>query len=325
MAAPILVTGVAGFIGHATAHRLLARGETVIGIDNLNDYYEPALKRARLASLQGVPEFSFHAMDVADAEAVAALLREHGADRVVHLAAQAGVRHSIDHPFAYERSNIGGQLAVLEACRHQPGFVHLVYASSSSVYGDKPMGGQGFSEDEPSVSPVSLYAATKRACELMSQSYATLYGFPQTGLRFFTVYGPWGRPDMAYFSFTRKILNGEPIEIFGEGRMARDFTYIADIVDGIVGALDHPPERGSHRILNIGDSQPVGLMDMISTLERTLGRDAIKIMKPMQPGDVTATYADVSKLNALTGYAPKVALAEGLERFVAWYRDYYRV
>ncbi|APX66170.1 SDR family NAD(P)-dependent oxidoreductase [Sphingomonas sp. gentR] len=325
MAAPILVTGVAGFIGHATAHRLLARGETVIGIDNLNDYYEPALKQARLASLQGVPGFSFHAMDVADAEAVAALLREYGADRVVHLAAQAGVRHSIDHPFAYERSNIGGQLAVLEACRHQPGFVHLVYASSSSVYGDKPMGGQGFSEDEPSVSPVSLYAATKRSCELMSQSYAALYGFPQTGLRFFTVYGPWGRPDMAYFSFTRKILNGEPIEIFGEGRMARDFTYIADIVDGIVGALDHPPERGGHRILNIGDSQPVGLMDMISTLERTLGRDAIKIMKPMQPGDVTATYADVSKLNALTGYAPKVALAKGLERFVAWYRDYYRV
>ncbi len=325
MAAPILVTGAAGFIGHATAHRLLARGETVIGIDNLNDYYEPALKRARLASLQSVPRFSFHMMDVADAGAVAELLREHGADRVVHLAAQAGVRYSIDNPFAYERSNIGGHLAVLEACRHQPGFVHLVYASSSSVYGDKPMGGQGFSEDEPAVSPVSLYAATKRACELMSQSYATLYGFRQTGLRFFTVYGPWGRPDMAYFSFTRKILNGEPIEIFGEGRMARDFTYIADIVDGIVGALDHSPERGSHRILNIGDSQPVGLMDMISTLERALGRDAIKIMKPMQPGDVTATYADVSKLNTLTGYAPKVDLAEGLERFVAWYRDYYRM
>ncbi len=325
MAAPILVTGAAGFIGHATAHRLLARGETVIGIDNLNDYYEPALKRARLASLQSVPGFSFHMMDVADAGAVAELLRERSADRVVHLAAQAGVRYSIDNPFSYERSNIGGHLAVLEACRHQPGFVHLVYASSSSVYGDKPMGGQGFSEDEPAVSPVSLYAATKRACELMSQSYATLYGFPQTGLRFFTVYGPWGRPDMAYFSFTRKILNGEPIEIFGAGRMARDFTYIDDIVDGIVGSLDHPPERGSHRILNIGDSQPVGLMDMIATLERTLGRDAIKIMKPMQPGDVTATYADVSKLNALTGYAPKVDLAEGLERFVAWYRDYYRM
>ena len=325
MSAPILVTGTAGFIGHATAHRLLARGETVIGIDNLNDYYDPALKRARLASLERMPGFAFRMMDVADAPAVAAVLREHGATRVIHLAAQAGVRHSIDHPFAYERSNVGGHLAVLEACRHQPGFVHLVYASSSSVYGDKPMGGQGFSEDEPSVSPVSLYAATKRACELMSQSYATLYGFAQTGLRFFTVYGPWGRPDMAYFSFTRKILGSEPIEIFGQGRMARDFTYIDDIVDGIIGALDHPPEQGGHRILNIGDSQPVGLMDMISTLERTLGRDAIKIMKPMQPGDVTATYADVSKLNALTGYAPQVELAEGLKRFVAWYREYYGV
>lgn len=325
MSAPILVTGAAGFIGHATAHRLLARGETVIGIDNLNDYYDPALKRARLAGLERMPGFAFRMMDVADAPAVAAVMREHGAIRVIHLAAQAGVRHSIDHPFAYERSNVGGHLAVLEACRHQPGFVHLVYASSSSVYGDKPMGGQGFSEDEPSVSPVSLYAATKRACELMSQSYATLYGFAQTGLRFFTVYGPWGRPDMAYFSFTRKILGGEPIEIFGQGRMARDFTYIDDIVDGIVGALDHPPEQGGHRILNIGDSQPVGLMDMISTLERTLGRDAIKIMKPMQPGDVTATYADVSKLNALTGYAPQVQLAEGLKRFVAWYREYYGV
>jgi UDP-glucuronate 4-epimerase len=302
-----------------------ASGERVIGIDNLNDYYDPALKRARLAGLEGAEGFSFRTMDVADAASVASLMRDHGVTQVVHLAAQAGVRHSIEQPFAYERSNVGGHLAVLEACRHQPGFVHLVYASSSSVYGDKPMGGQGFSEDEPSVSPVSLYAATKRACELMSQSYATLYRFPQTGLRFFTVYGPWGRPDMAYFSFTRKILSGEPIDIFGEGRMARDFTYIDDIVDGIVGALDHPPERGGHRILNIGDSQPVGLMDMIATLERALGREAIKIMKPMQPGDVTATYADVSKLNALTGYAPQVNIAEGLKRFVAWYRDYYRV
>jgi UDP-glucuronate 4-epimerase len=325
MSAPILVTGAAGFIGHATAHRLLSRGETVIGIDNLNDYYDPALKHARLASLERIPGFSFRAVDVADGQAVAGLLRNHGTTRVVHLAAQAGVRHSIDNPFVYQHSNVGGHLSVLEACRHQPGFVHLVYASSSSVYGDKPMGGQGFSEDEPSVSPVSLYAATKRACELMSQSYATLYGFPQTGLRFFTVYGPWGRPDMAYFSFTRKVLGGEPIEIFGQGRMARDFTYIDDIVDGIIGALDHPPERGCHRILNIGDSQPVGLMDMISTLERTLGREAIKIMKPMQPGDVTATYADVSKLSALTGYAPKVRIAEGLERFAGWYRDYYGV
>ncbi len=325
MAAPVLVTGVAGFIGHATAHRLLARGETVVGVDILNDYYDPALKQARLASLEGKAGFAFHRMDVADAGAIAALMRDYGITRVVHLAAQAGVRHSIDHPFDYERSNLAGHLAILEACRHQPEFAHLVYASSSSVYGDKPMGGAGFSEDEPSVSPVSLYAATKRACELMSQSYATLYGFPQTGLRFFTVYGPWGRPDMAYFSFTRKIVAGEPIEVFGEGRMARDFTYINDIVDGIVGALDHPPKGGDHRLMNIGNSTPVGLMTMIETLERTIGRAAVKIMKPMQPGDVTATYADVSKLNALTGYDPQTDLAEGLEHFVRWYKGYYGV
>lgn len=324
MATPVLVTGAAGFIGHATAHRLLGRGETVVGVDILNDYYDLALKQARLASLEGKAGFTFHRMDVADAAGVATLMRDHGITRVVHLAAQAGVRHSIDHPFDYERSNLAGHLAILEACRHQPGFAHLVYASSSSVYGDKPMGGAGFSEDEPSVSPVSLYAATKRACELMSQSYATLYGFAQTGLRFFTVYGPWGRPDMAYFSFTRKIVAGDPIEVFGEGRMARDFTYIDDIVDGIVGALDHPPESGDHRLMNIGNSTPVGLMAMIETLERTIGREAVKIMKPMQPGDVTSTYADVSKLNALTGYDPKVDLDEGLGHFIRWYKDYYR-
>ncbi|MEG3090202.1 SDR family NAD(P)-dependent oxidoreductase [Sphingomonas sp. PB1R3] len=322
---PILVTGAAGFIGHATAHRLLQRGETVIGVDIVNDYYDPALKEARLATLAGQDRFSFHRMDIADAGAVRALVADHGITRVVHLAAQAGVRHSIDNPFAYERSNTAGHLAVLEACRHQPGFGHLVYASSSSVYGDKPMGGAGFREDEPSVSPVSLYAATKRACELMSQSYAALFGFPQTGLRFFTVYGPWGRPDMAYFSFTRKILGGEPIEVFGGGRMARDFTYIDDIVDGIVGALDRPPSRGDHRLFNIGGSHPVGLMDMIATLEKAIGREALKIMKPMQPGDVTATYADVSRLNALTGYDPQVRLDEGLGRFARWYRDHYRI
>ncbi|WP_343525568.1 SDR family NAD(P)-dependent oxidoreductase [Sphingomonas sp.] len=320
---PILVTGAAGFVGHATAHRLLERGETVIGVDIVNDYYDPSLKEARLATFQGKDKFTFHRMDIADAEAIRALVADRGITRVVHLAAQAGVRYSIDNPFAYERSNLAGHLSIMEACRHQPAFEHLVYASSSSVYGDKPMGGAGFSEDEPSVSPVSLYAATKRACELMSQSYATLYGFPQTGLRFFTVYGPWGRPDMAYFSFTRKILAGEPIEVYGQGKMARDFTYIDDIVDGILGALDHPPERGGHRVLNIGDSHPVGLMDMISTLEKAIGREAVKIMKPMQPGDVTATYADVSKLHALTGYDPKVRLDEGLGRFARWYKGYY--
>lgn len=325
MSAPVLVTGAAGFVGHATAHRLLARGERVIGLDIVNDYYDPALKEARLRTFDGIEGFAFHRIDVADDKAVAALVRDNGITRVVHLAAQAGVRYSIENPFAYQRSNLAGHLAVMEACRHAPGFEHLVYASSSSVYGNKPMGGAGFREDEPAANPVSLYAATKRACELMSQSYANLYGFPQTGLRFFTVYGPWGRPDMAYFSFTQKILRGDAIEVYGEGRMARDFTYIDDIVDGIIGALDHPPAQGDHRVLNIGDSHPVGLMEMIETLERAIGREAIKVMRPMQPGDVTATYADVSKLSAITGYKPKVMLEEGLGRFAAWYKDYYKV
>lgn len=320
---PVLVTGAAGFVGHATAQHLLARGERVIGIDIVNDYYDPALKAARLATFHGMADFRFEKMDIADSAAVAGLIRSEGVVRVVHLAAQAGVRYSIENPFAYQHSNLAGHLSVIEACRHAAGFEHLVYASSSSVYGDKPMGGAGFTEDEPATSPVSLYAATKRSCELMSQSYATLYGLPQTGLRFFTVYGPWGRPDMAYFSFTQKILRGEPIEVFGEGRMARDFTYIDDIVDGIVGALDHPPTTEPHRVLNIGDSHPVGLMDMIQSLERALGRTAEKVMRPMQQGDVTATYADVSKLHALTGYRPKVMLDEGLMRFAHWYRGFY--
>lgn len=325
MSAPVLVTGAAGFIGHATAHRLLDRGEAVIGVDILNDYYDPALKEARLATFEGKQGFTFHRADVADAATIAGLVRDNGVRRVVHLAAQAGVRYSLEHPFAYQHSNLAGHLAILEACRHAPDFEHLVYASSSSVYGDKPIGSAGFTEDEPAANPVSLYAATKRSCELMSQSYAALYGFPQTGLRFFTVYGPWGRPDMAYFSFTRKIVAGEAIEVYGEGKMARDFTYIDDIVDGITGALDHVPARREHRILNIGDSHPVGLMDMIETLENALDRKAEKIMRPMQPGDVTATYADVSKLHALTGYKPKVMLTEGLERFASWYKHFYGI
>ncbi|WP_373476275.1 SDR family NAD(P)-dependent oxidoreductase [Sphingorhabdus sp.] len=319
----IIVTGAAGFIGHAVAHRLLARGERVIGVDIVNDYYDPSLKEARLATFDGHENFTFVRMDIADANGMAKLVSDNGVVKVVHLAAQAGVRYSIENPFAYERSNLAGHLSVMEACRHAEGFEHLVYASSSSVYGDKPMGGEGFTEDEPAMDPVSLYAATKRACELMSQSYAKLYGFPQTGLRFFTVYGPWGRPDMAYFSFTQKILKGDSIEVFGNGKMARDFTYIDDIVDGIIGALDNPPQRGDHRVLNIGDSHPVGLMEMIETLENALGHKAVKIMRPMQLGDVTATYADVSKLNALTGYKPKVMLAEGLQRFADWYRSHY--
>ncbi len=323
MAAPIIVTGAAGFIGHSVAHRLLDRGERVIGVDICNDYYDPALKEARLATFTNKQAFSFERMDIADAAAMAALVRDNEVTRVVHLAAQAGVRYSIQNPFAYEHSNLAGHLSVMESCRHAEGFQHLVYASSSSVYGEKPMGCAGFSEDEPATDPVSLYAATKRACELMSKSYATLYKLPQTGLRFFTVYGPWGRPDMAYFSFTQKILKGEAIEVYGEGKMARDFTYIDDIVDGVIGALDLPPAAGEHRVLNIGDSHPVGLMEMIEMLEKAIGREAVKIMRPMQPGDVTATYADVSKLRALTGYQPQVMLAEGLQRFADWYAEYY--
>jgi UDP-glucuronate 4-epimerase len=324
----VLVTGAAGFIGMHVAERLLARGERVVGIDNFNSYYDPALKPARAARLEAHPGFRMARLDIAVAEAVAALFRAEAPDRVVHLAAQAGVRYSITNPFAYERSNLAGHLAILEACRHQPGLRHLVYASSSSVYGDRPLGGAGFREDEPMAAPVSLYAATKQANELMGHTYAHLYALPATGLRFFTVYGPWGRPDMAYFSFTRKILAGEPIEVYGMGRMARDFTFIDDIVDGVLGALDNPPPPTAvgaelHRVFNIGDSRPVGLMDMIAALERTLGVEAQKIMRPMQPGDVTATYADIGRLNALCGYRPKVMLQEGLERFAHWYRGFY--
>ena len=318
----IIVTGVAGFIGRFVAMRLLDRGEQVVGVDDFNAYYDPALKEARIQALLERPGFRLVRMDLAEAAAFEALVRETGARRIVHLAAQAGVRYSIDNPFAYERANLAGHLSVLEACRRAEGFEHLVYASSSSVYGERSSDG-AFREDEAAEAPASLYAATKRSGELMSGAYGNLYGLPQTGLRFFTVYGPWGRPDMAYFIFTRKILAGEPIEVFGEGRMARDFTYIDDIVDGVIGALDHPPAAGENRILNIGDSRPVGLMDMIATLEKALGREAQKTYAPMQPGDVTATFADISKLKALTGYQPKVKLEEGLPRFVEWYRAYF--
>jgi len=323
MASPVIVTGAAGFIGMHTAERLLARGETVIGVDNFTSYYDPELKEARAARLDAHDAFSMERIDIADHEAFDALVRRSGAKRIVHLAAQAGVRYSIDNPFAYERSNLAGHLSVIEAAR-QNAVEHLVYASSSSVYGDRPLNGDGFKETDPTVSPVSLYAATKRSCELLSQSYAHLYGFPQTGLRFFTVYGPWGRPDMAYFKFSEMIARGEAIEVYGEGKMARDFTYIDDIIDGVVAVLDAPPARGAHEIYNIGDSQPVGLMDMIASLEAALGLTAEKIMRPMQPGDVTATYADISKLNAKTGYKPKVMLDEGLKRYAQWWREYRR-
>ncbi len=318
---PIIVTGAAGFVGYHVAERLLAGGETVIGVDVFNTYYDPALKAARAARLEGRDGFTMVRMDIAEHEAFAELVKTSGAKRVVHLAAQAGVRYSIENPFAYERSNLAGHLSVLEACRHA-GAEHLVYASSSSVYGDRPLNGDGFRETDPAESPVSLYAATKRSCELLSQSYARLYGFPQSGLRFFTVYGPWGRPDMAYYGFTEKMLKGETIEIYGEGKMARDFTYIDDIVDGILGVLDHPPAQGGHEVYNIGDNDPVGLLDMISTLEAALGIEAKKVFLPMQPGDVPATFANIDKLQALCGYQPKVKLAEGLVRFVQWRRSY---
>ena len=316
---PILVTGAAGFIGHAVSERLLARGERVIGLDNFSDYYDVALKKARVARL--ADDFNFRLIDgdIASPGLVAELVAANGIRSIVHLAAQAGVRYSLENPFAYEHSNLKGHLAVLEAVRHAGNIDHLVYASSSSVYGDRPLGSSGFREDEPCAAPVSLYAATKRSCELMSQSYATLYGLRLSGLRFFTVYGPWGRPDMAYYGFAQKILLGQSIEVFGEGRMARDFTYIDDIVDGVIGVLDRPPAVGEHRLLNIGDCNPVGLMDMIAMLERALGRPAIKMMRPMQPGDVTSTFADISAINALTGYRPKVPLVRGIERFVDWY------
>ncbi|MFZ0266640.1 NAD-dependent epimerase/dehydratase family protein [Caulobacter sp.] len=320
---PVIVTGAAGFIGMHVAERLLDRGETVIGVDVFNDYYDPTLKAARAARLDGRQGFSMVRMDIADDAAMMALVRDSGAKRIVHLAAQAGVRYSIENPFAYQRSNLAGHLSVLEAARHN-GVTHLVYASSSSVYGDRPLAGAGFKETDPVDAPVSLYAATKRANELMSISYAKLYGFPMSGLRFFTVYGPWGRPDMAYYGFTQKILNGEPIEVYGEGKMARDFTYIDDIVDGIVGVLDNPPAPGGHELYNIGDNDPVGLMEMITTLEAALGQQATKIMRPMQPGDVTATYADIDKLNALTGYKPKVKLAQGLDQFAKWWPTFHK-
>ena len=320
----ILVTGAAGFIGQAVCLSLASGGADVLAVDSFDPYYDLDLKRDR-AALLAEAGVAVHRLDIADPEALAGLARRSGVRRVVHLAAQAGVRHSLSAPFAYQHANLAGHLSVLECCRHLADFEHLVYASSSSVYGDRHGQGGPFSEDDRVDRPASLYAATKRAGELMSESYASLYGLPQSGLRFFTVYGPWGRPDMAYFSFTRRILAGEPIEIFGDGRMRRDFTYIDDIVDGILGVLDRPPPAGVNRLLNIGNDRPEHLLDLVSILERATGREAEKIMKPMQAGDVTETWADIGRIRALTGYAPRTYLSEGLPRFVAWYRERYGV
>jgi UDP-glucuronate 4-epimerase len=320
----VLVTGAAGFIGYHVAEALLGRGEAVLGVDNLSPYYDVALKEARLARLARHPGFRFLRLDIADTEAFRTALSDQPTPRVVHLAAQAGVRHSIEHPFDYVSANLVGHLAILEHCRHQPDFQHLVFASSSSVYGGNT--NLPFRESERVDRPISLYAATKKADELMSHAYAELYGLAQTGLRFFTVYGPWGRPDMAMWLFTRAILEGRAIQVFNHGDMRRDFTYIDDIVAGVLAALDRPPGAEltpPYRIYNIGNNRSEELLRMIEVLEAALGRTAEKELVAMQPGDVKDTYADISAIEADLGFRPTTPIEEGIPRFVAWYRDYH--
>jgi len=319
----ILLTGAAGFIGFHTAKALLARGDAVVGIDNLNDYYPVKLKEARLTQLEPYDNFSFHVADIVDRDALLKLFKGEHFDAIIHLAAQAGVRYSLDHPFDYADSNLVGHLTMLELARAQPHLKHMVYASSSSVYGGNTK--LPFSEEDAVDHPVSLYAATKRSCELMSHSYAHLFRLPLTGLRFFTVYGPWGRPDMAYWTFTRDIIDGKPIRVFNNGDMSRDFTYVDDIVEGVLAVLDGPPSTDNntpHRIYNIGNNKPEKLMDFIGLIEQLTGKTADKTMEPMQPGDVYSTYADISAINRDFGFEPKTSLAEGLPRFVEWYRAY---
>jgi UDP-glucuronate 4-epimerase len=323
----ILLTGAAGFIGMHTAQRLLARGDSVLGVDNLNSYYEVSLKQARLARLQVHPGFRFLKLDIADREAMAALFATERFDAVVHLAAQAGVRYSITHPQAYLDSNLCGFGHVLEGCRQQA-LGHLVYASSSSVYGGNTR--MPFTETDPVDHPVSLYAATKKANELMAHTYSHLYALPTTGLRFFTVYGPWGRPDMAYFMFTRAVLAGQPIPVFNHGKMLRDFTFIDDIVEGLVRVLDKPatpetPGAAPYRLFNIGNHQPVPLLEFIGCIEQALGQTAEKRYLPMQDGDVPATFANTAALNAWVGFAPDTPLQRGIDDFAKWYRRYYSI
>ena len=333
----ILVTGAAGFIGFFTAKKLLDLGHEVVGLDNLNDYYDPSLKKARLAELEGRKRFHFILADLADRAAIETVFRDEGPRRVVHLAAQAGVRYSLVNPHAYIASNVTGFLHILEGCR-ATGVEHLVYASSSSVYGANTE--MPFSVHQNVDHPLSLYGATKKANELMAHSYAHLYRLPVTGLRFFTVYGPWGRPDMALFSFTAKIFAGEPIDIYNRGHHARDFTYIDDVVEGVVRVLDrvaegdagwngNAPDPGSssapYRLYNIGNHNPVGLMDFVAAIEAATGRIAKKTFLPMQPGDVPDTYADVDDLMRDVGFAPSTPIGEGVQAFVDWYRGYYRV
>jgi len=323
----VLVTGAAGFIGYHVSEALLARGEAVTGLDNLNDYYDVNLKRARLARLTARNRFHFHQLDIADRPALEAAVKAAGVDRIVHLAAQAGVRYSLTNPEAYVQSNLVGHLNMLEVARGLPDLKHMVYASSSSVYGGNTK--LPFAVADRVDQPVSLYAATKRADELMSYSYAHLFRLPSTGLRFFTVYGPWGRPDMSLYIFTRAILAGEPIPLFNHGDMRRDFTYIDDIVNGIVSALDNPPagEGGGapYKLYNIGNNQPVDLMYVVELLQTKLGRKAELKLLPMQPGDVRETYADIEDIGRDLGFAPSTSIEQGLDRFVAWYREHHRL
>jgi len=331
----VLVTGAAGFIGSHLSHRLLADGDEVIGLDNLNDYYDVSLKQARLERLTEKAGFRFVTMDVADRPGMEQLFAEEQFDQVVHLAAQAGVRYSLQNPHAYIDSNIVGFTNILEGCRHND-IQHLVYASSSSVYGANES--MPFSVHDNVDHPISLYAATKKANELMAHTYSHLYGLPTTGLRFFTVYGPWGRPDMAYFLFTRAILAGETIDVFNHGKMRRDFTYIDDVVEGVIRVLGHTAETNSEwdgkkpdpasskapwRVYNIGNASPVNLGDFIAAIEKALGMDAKKNFLDMQPGDVQATYADVSDLIRDVNYRPETLVDEGVQQFVDWYKAYY--
>jgi UDP-glucuronate 4-epimerase len=331
----VLVTGAAGFIGYHVSERLLARGDEVIGIDNLNDYYDPALKQARLDNLLGRNRFSFERIDISEHGSVADLFARHKFERVVHLAAQAGVRYSIENPQAYVQSNLVGFANILEGCR-QNGIGHLVFASSSSVYGANTA--VPFRAGDHTDHPVSLYAATKKANEVLAHSYAHLYRLPVTGLRFFTVYGPWGRPDMAYFSFTRNIIEGKPIDLFNNGNHARDFTYIDDVAEGVVHTLDSVAEpspdwsaltpdpaisSAPYRLYNIGNNSPVQLNDFVSAIEKATGLKAITNLLPMQMGDVEQTFADIDALSADVGFRPSTPIDEGIEKFVHWYRHYY--
>ena len=340
----ILITGVAGFIGAACTKALLRRGEQIIGLDNLNAYYDPKLKKARLKQFSKHPNFVFLQRDVGNRDAILKLAQEFPTiDCVLHLAAQAGVRHSLHDPYAYLHSNILGQLNILELCRQCQDFRHLVYASSSSVYGANDR--LPFSTDDRTDTPISFYAVSKRTNELMGHYYAHLYQLPQTGLRFFTVYGPWGRPDMALFIFTKKILNGEKLAVFNHGEMLRDFTYIDDIVTGVIKVMDHPPvastspplatnqakrdhhahKSAPHRLFNIGNDSPVKIGEVINILEKALDRKAIIDFQPLQPGDVEATHADITPMAETFDFLPKTQIKDGIAAFVAWYQDFYKI